>query len=144
MRLRPDLHVIDIVAVYPKSIIYPLMRMGRCCLGPVCLYSSQRVTKRRYVVFKVMVRQPLPTPLDSKTSIVRRFRRGKVDYDEEAKRLENETLHRACPNIEHLYITNACIHTAAGMKVECLEYVDDMYVTVLSKLTHGGCCEKLS
>ena len=31
----------------------------------------------------------------------------------------------ACLNVEHLCISNSCFHTAAGVKVDRLEYVDE-------------------
>ena len=39
---------------------------------------------------------------------------------------ENATLHRSYPNVKHLGISNVCFHTAAGVKVECLECIDKL------------------
>ena len=38
---------------------------------------------------------------------------------------ENATLSHSCLNIDHPCISKVCFHTAAGVKVDCLEYVDD-------------------
>ena len=84
------------------------------------------MTKRRNAICEVLASQPLlQAPLDSKTGVVHRFSHDKVDGDEEDERGENATLRHACLHVEHLGISNACFHTAAGVKVECLEYADE-------------------
>ena len=116
MLLGPDLHGLGLLAVYPKSDLSPK------CLYSVCyfLYSCQRVTNGRNVICEVQVSQSLLAPLDFKTGVVHCFSHDKVDGDEEEKRGENATLHHACLHVEH-GISNVCFHTAAGVKVECLE-----------------------
>ena len=86
----------------------------------VFLYSCQRAPKGRYVVFKVHVSISLLTPLDSETGDVDRFSQDNVDDDddEEYKRGENATLPRTRLNVEQIGITNACLHTAAGIMVD--------------------------
>ena len=122
MLLGTDLNGLGIFAVYPKSDLSPK------CLYIVCyfLYSCQRVTSGIHVICKIQVSQPLLAPLDSKTGAVDCFNHDKVDGDEEEKRgRETATLPHACINVEHLCISNACFHTAAGVNVKCLEYVDE-------------------
>ena len=121
MMLGPDLHGICLLAVHLKSDLSPK------CLYIVCysLYSCQRVTNGRNVICEGQVSQPLLAPLDSKTGVIHRFSHDKVDGDEEEKRGENATLPHSCLNVKHLGISNAFFHTASGVKVECLEYVDE-------------------
>ena len=38
---------------------------------------------------------------------------------------EKATMPHACLTAEHLGISNVRFHTAAGVKLKCLEYVDD-------------------
>ena len=45
--------------------------------------------------------------------------------------------------VEYLGISNACLHTAAAVKVQCLEYVDEfirepLKVSIFSRVTHSG------
>ena len=105
--------------VFSQFILSPILAPN---VSIVChvLYSCQRVTKRRNVVCEVQVSQLLRDPLYSKTGIVLRFSHAKVDGDEEEKRGENATL----TNID-LGISNVRSQTAAGVTVECLEYVDE-------------------
>ena len=83
------------------------------------------MTNGRNVICEDQVSQPLLAPLDSKTGVVHRFSHDKIDDDEEEKRGENATLPHSSLNVEHLGISNVCFHTAAGIKVECIEYVDE-------------------
>ena len=71
----------------------------------------------RNIVCEVQGSQPLLTALDSKTGIVHRFSHDKVDGNEEKKRGEDATLPHSSLNVEHLCISNACFHTAAGVNV---------------------------
>ena len=114
---EPDLHGLGLLAVYPKSYLSPK------CLYILCyvLYSCQRVTNGRNVICEVQGSQPLLAPLDSKTGVVHSYNHDKVDGDEKDKRGENVTLPNSSLNVEHLCISNACFHTAAGVKVECFE-----------------------
>ena len=137
---------IFIALVFSQFNLSPILAPK--CLYIFCyfLYSCQRVTNGRNVICEVQVSQPLLTPLDSITGFIHRFSHDKVDGDEEEKGGENTTLPLSSLNVEHLCISDACFHTATENKVECLEYVGefvwDPVVSIFSRVTHGGCCQK--
>ena len=61
---------------------------------------------------------------------------------------ENATLPHSCLNVEHLGISNVCFHTATGVNVEGLEYVDvfvrdPVEFQYFSRVTYSGCRQKL-
>ena len=109
MLVKPDLHSLNCM-VFWQFIVSPIVASNAVCY---LLYSCQRVTMCRYVSCKVQISDPLLAPFDSQSGIARRFSHDKLEYDEKEKLGEIATLPQACVIVEHLGITNACLHTAA-------------------------------